>query len=101
MNLQRKNESYLLSVSDTGPGIPREAQARVFERFFRLERTDGKCDGVNSTGAGAGLGLSIAQSVAKAHGGSLSLGRSDSSGSTFIAVLPMRPPGVVNKSLVR
>jgi heavy metal sensor kinase len=101
MNLQRRNESYLLSVSDTGPGIPREAQARVFERFFRLERTDGKCDGVNSTGAGAGLGLSIAQSVAKAHGGSLSLGRSDSSGSTFIAVLPMRPPGAVNKSLVR
>jgi heavy metal sensor kinase len=91
LDVGRKNGSYMVSVTDTGPGIPREAQARVFERFFRLEKTNSTVGGANNTGAGAGLGLSIARSIAEAHGGSLSLQRSDSNGSTFVAVLPVKP----------
>lgn len=82
----------MVSIFDNGHGIPEEAQARVFERFFRLENVDPRYDSVSSMGAGAGLGLSIARSIAEAHGGSLSLARSDSNGtSLFVAVLPVNP----------
>jgi heavy metal sensor kinase len=80
LNLQRSNGSYYVSVSDTGIGIPMEAQAHVFERFYRVDRSD--------SGAGAGLGLAIARSIAETHGGRLELERSDERGSTFVAVLP-------------
>ncbi len=81
LSLQRIDGSYLVSVSDTGSGIPGEAQPHVFERFFRADQAD-------SRAAGAGLGLAIARSIAEAHGGSLSLERSDASGTTFVATLP-------------
>jgi two-component system OmpR family sensor kinase len=89
VDLRRKNGAYWLSVSDTGPGIPAEAQSRVFERFFRVD-TPRSRPGDPGIGGGAGLGLAIAQSIAQAHGGSLSLERSDSCGSTFLAVLPIQ-----------
>ena len=81
----RSGAEYALSVTDTGAGIPAELQHRVFERFFRADkaRTRGEHDG-----GGAGLGLSIARWIAEAHHGSLILVRSDSSGSTFSALLP-------------
>jgi two-component system OmpR family sensor kinase len=90
IDLQRKNGAYVVAVSDTGPGIPREAHARVFERFFRVDKPRSRSSDP-SVGSGAGLGLAIAQSIAKAHGGSLSLERSDSTGSTFVAMLPIQP----------
>ena len=73
---------YTLDVIDTGPGIPMDAQARLFDRFYRarVERTKG--DG------GAGLGLAIARWIAESHGGTIALVRSDASGSTFRIVLP-------------
>jgi heavy metal sensor kinase len=92
VDLENREGAYVLSVSDTGSGIPPEAQARIFERFFRVDKPRSRT-GEPSTGAGAGLGLAIAQSIAKAHGGSLSLERSDPGGSTFIAVLPIQGPG--------
>src|SRR5260370_2214684 len=81
LNLQRRDGCYLVSVSDTGNGIPAEAQPHVFERFFRADAADPRA-------AGAGLGLAIARSIAEAHGGSLSLERSAASGTTFVATLP-------------
>jgi two-component system, OmpR family, sensor kinase len=80
-----KNE-YALSVSDTGRGIPEELQARVFERFFRVDEARSRTE---NNGTGAGLGLSIARWIAEAHHGRLELSRSDSSGSTFTAFLPV------------
>jgi two-component system OmpR family sensor kinase len=100
VNLELKNGSYLVSVSDTGPGIQKELQARVFERFFRIEKADPRPNGANSTGAGAGLGLSIARSIAEAHRGSLSLKSSDSTGSTFVAILPVRTSSTENKPVL-
>lgn len=94
LDLERKNGLYRISVSDTGPGIPLEAQARIFERFFRLEKTGASSDGTASSGTGAGLGLSIAEWVAHAHGGSLLLERSESNGSTFVAFVPIGAPGM-------
>jgi signal transduction histidine kinase len=100
LNLELKNGSYLVSVSDTGPGIQKELQVRVFERFFRIQKVDPRSNGVNSTGAGAGLGLSIARSIAEAHRGTLSLQSSDSTGTTFVAILPIRTSNTENKSVL-
>jgi signal transduction histidine kinase len=63
-------------------------QPRIFERFFRADKTRSRSEG--DTG-GAGLGLSIARWIAEAHHGRLELTRSDSSGSTFTAYLPLGP----------
>src|SRR5882672_606042 len=69
-------------ISDTGPGIPLEAQPHVFDRFFRVDKARSRDESLN--GSGAGLGLSIAKWVAVLHGGSIVLDRSDASGSTFV-----------------
>lgn len=71
-----------IRVTDTGPGIPPEDQERVFERFFRGDRT-----GAQNAGS-AGLGLPIARWITEVHGGELRLEHSDGSGSVFIAELP-------------
>jgi signal transduction histidine kinase len=80
---------YIMEVRDTGPGIPLDAQPRIFERFYRGRATQ---DGASTRdwSAGAGLGLPIARWIAEAHGGQLDLTRSDETGSTFTARLPAR-----------
>jgi len=82
---RREENSYLLRVADSGPGIPAELQPRIFERFFRADKARSRSEG--DTG-GAGLGLSIAQWIAEAHHGRLELTRSDGSGTSFTAYLP-------------
>ena len=59
----------MLSVIDTGPGIPIAARERVFERFHREIPPDGEAHA-----AGGGLGLSIVRRIAEAHGATISLG---------------------------
>ena len=84
VGLDRADGAYRLSVSDTGPGIPTEARDRVFDRFYRAHGTRQGSDG-------AGLGLAIAQWVAEAHGGTIELARSATSGSEFCVTLPDGP----------
>jgi two-component system, OmpR family, sensor kinase len=79
-------DRYVLTVADTGPGIPAELQARIFDRFFRVDAARSRDDAEKG---GAGLGLSIARWIAEAHRGNLELTRSDSSGSVFSAFLPI------------
>jgi two-component system heavy metal sensor histidine kinase CusS len=73
-----------LRVSDDGPGVPLEVRERIFEPFFRLaaDRADG---------TGAGLGLAIGRSIARAHGGDLWVDDS-SHGARFIVRLPVSGP---------
>ena len=73
-----------LWVRDTGPGIPFEEQERVFARFYRSSARRGP--------DGAGLGLSIVQAIARAHGGRLELASVPGSGATFTVVLPLGGP---------
>ena len=77
---------YAVTVTDTGIGIPGEAQSRIFDRFFRVDSARGR-DALRSTASGTGLGLSIARWIARAHGGDLRLVRSSPQGSVFEATL--------------
>jgi two-component system OmpR family sensor kinase len=83
---RRAADEYVLSVTDTGGGIPADLQPRIFERFFRADKARSRAE---NDGGGAGLGLSISRWIAEAHHGRLELTRSDSVGSTFTAYLPM------------
>lgn len=85
LQCKRVQTEYSLSVIDTGPGIPPDAQERIFERFFRLDKARSQSQ---TERVGAGLGLSIARWIAEAHHGRLKLLRSDSSGSVFAAFVP-------------
>jgi signal transduction histidine kinase len=71
-------------VRDTGPVIPRDQQARIFEKF-------GRVDVPGASKPGTGLGLFIARSIAEAHGGSLEVASGGEPGSVFTLTLPVRP----------
>ena len=85
---RRAGAEYVLSITDTGEGIPADLQPRIFERFFRVDKARSRAE---NDGSGAGLGLSISRWIAEAHHGRLELTRSDSMGSTFTAYLPAVP----------
>lgn len=70
-----------VSVRDTGPGIRRENQARIFEKF-------GRVDIPGNSQPGTGLGLFIARSIAEAHGGTLEVSSLPREGATFVLTLP-------------
>ena len=89
VSLERDEASFRISVADDGPGISSEDQGHIFERFFRGDSS--RAHSESDTGAGAGLGLAIAREIGEMHGGSLTLLRSDPSGSTFELVLPLSP----------
>jgi two-component system OmpR family sensor kinase len=84
LDCRKQGNEYVVSVTDTGEGIPQEFQGRVFERFFRVDKARSREDGAHG---GAGLGLSIALWIAEAHRGQLELTRSDATGSTFSVIL--------------
>jgi signal transduction histidine kinase len=86
LGLEQREQGCAITVSDSGVGIPTDAQPHIFERFFRADKSHSNGDH-NGTG-GAGLGLSIARWVAEAHQGRLELEHSDERGSTFVAFLP-------------
>ena len=76
----------LLTIEDSGPGIPADQRQRVLERFHRLPSAAG------GQAPGCGLGLAIVQHVVDQHGGSLSLDVSPSLHGLHVSVrLPLRP----------
>ncbi|HJS27134.1 MAG TPA: ATP-binding protein [Actinomycetota bacterium] len=79
------NGSVDVAVADTGPGISPEDLPRVFERFYRVDRSRSRDDG------GTGIGLAIARSVVEAHGGRIWAESQPGQGSTFTFELPAAP----------
>jgi two-component system phosphate regulon sensor histidine kinase PhoR len=77
-------------VADDGIGVPAAHQARVFERFYKVDRSRARPtdDGDQLTGS-AGLGLAIVRHIAEAHGGSVGLTSAESAGSTFWIEVPL------------
>jgi two-component system phosphate regulon sensor histidine kinase PhoR len=74
----------LLSVADTGTGIPSEDLPRVFERFYRVDKARSRAIG------GTGLGLAIVKHLALAHGGEATVTSEFGKGTTFTIKLPVR-----------
>jgi signal transduction histidine kinase len=85
VELDSADGQHLVRVCDDGSGIPGDAQAHVFDRFFRADAARTRSAGAPN---GAGLGLSIAWRIARAHGGNLELTRSDARGTVFTLTLP-------------
>jgi two-component system, NtrC family, sensor kinase len=79
-----KNGSFVVSVSDTGPGIPDEERGRIFEKFHQVDGTSTKTKG------GTGLGLAIAKEIIEMHGGRIWVESIVGRGSTFRLELPVR-----------
>jgi len=80
VRLRRDNASAMFEVADTGTGIPKEYLPRIFERFVQVP---------GATGGGAGMGLSIAKSIVKTHGGTISADSELGKGSTFRFTIPL------------
>ena len=76
-----------LWVRDSGPGVAREDQDRIFDRFARAA-------GSRRRSEGAGLGLAIVRAIAEAHGGRATLASRPGAGSTFTVVVPVSGPEV-------
>ena len=73
----RKDDHICLTISDTGSGIPEEMKERIFEPFFRLDKSRSRALG------GVGLGLALVREIASVHGGSITVTSNPSGGTTF------------------
>ncbi len=80
---ERTGEWIQVSITDTGVGVPPEELARVFERFYRGDRSRSQ--------SGNGLGLSLARSIVRAHGGEITAYSRPAGGSTFAVRLRAAP----------
>jgi two-component system OmpR family sensor kinase len=90
VTLSRQDDGALLEVADAGPGMSPEDAARAFDRFYRVP-------GTAANGIGSGLGLSIVQAIAAAHGGRAQLSSDPEAGTAVRVWIPTRtgasPPG--------
>ena len=86
LGLTLDGDEAVVTVADTGIGIPTEAQGRVFERFYRVDNARSRARG------GTGLGLAIVKYVAEMHGGGVAVESELGQGSTFVARLPATEP---------
>ena len=84
--LRREGGEARIEVGDNGIGVPEDEQAELFTRFFRSSRRQ------KQEIRGSGLGLNIVESIAKNHGGKVSLDSAPGRGSTFTVDLPLAGP---------
>jgi signal transduction histidine kinase/PleD family two-component response regulator len=82
VSLRRSGASIELRVTDTGVGIPERELPHVFERFHRVEGSQGR------THEGTGIGLSLVQELVRLHGGSVRVASRPGAGSTFTVTMP-------------
>ena len=81
--VRKKKDLAELVVEDTGIGISKEEQERVFERFYRTDKSRTRKTG------GAGIGLSITRAIVQAHGGTITCESEPGTGSAFFVTLPL------------
>jgi two-component system, OmpR family, phosphate regulon sensor histidine kinase PhoR len=78
-----EGDRYVLTVSDTGPGLPEDDLTRVFERFYRVDKS-------RARPGGTGLGLAIVKHLAQVMGGTVTAGNQAGGGAVFTVRLPVR-----------
>jgi signal transduction histidine kinase len=83
----RQHNEIVITVSDTGIGIPKEDLSKIFERFYRVKRPSSQIPGT-------GLGLSIVAQIISRHSGRISVESELNKGTTFIVYLPVNPADV-------
>lgn len=83
IELEADRHDAIIRVADSAPGVPAELQQRLFERLFRTDASR------NRNSGGAGLGLSLCQSIVQAHGGQIDISDSDLGGITVTVRLPL------------
>jgi two-component system phosphate regulon sensor histidine kinase PhoR len=88
VNADVRDGQYRLAVLDTGPGIPAEDLARVFERFYRVDKS-------RARPGGTGLGLAIVRNLVHVLGGEVQAGNRETGGAIFTITLPLREIGDV------
>ncbi|MBI5965647.1 MAG: PAS domain-containing protein [Chloroflexi bacterium] len=81
LETESANGGVRFAVRDSGVGIPAESLSRIFERFYRVDKS--------RTGSGTGLGLSISKHIIEAHGGKIWAESNEGRGSTFYFVIPL------------
>lgn len=82
VNIQDKEDILIISVKDTGIGVPAEMQSMIFERFVQVDKS------ITRSKEGSGIGLSIVKSLVEMHNGTISLISEAGKGSEFIIALP-------------
>ncbi|WP_405101762.1 sensor histidine kinase [Micromonospora sp. NBC_01412] len=90
LSSRTEGERVVVAVSDTGPGIPEDERALVFERFWRAEKSRSRQTG------GSGLGLAIVRKIAEAHGGTATVSGAPGSGAVFTLHLPHTHDGSID-----
>ncbi len=89
---KRQNDHIVVTVTDTGPGIPAEHLSHLFERFYRVDKARSRQSDMSMAySSGAGLGLSIARWLVTAHGGRIEVSSQLGRGTTFTVWLPQFP----------
>ena len=83
LRLQQQEDNAVLTVSDTGVGIPQESLAHIFERFYRVDKARSRSSG------GAGLGLSIVRSMVERNNGTICVESVPQQGSVFTVTFPI------------
>ena len=83
ITLEKNQNMAIVKIKDTGMGIPKEEQKKIFKRFYRVDKSRSKETG------GVGLGLSIAEWIANAHHGRIEVESELNQGSTFTVYLPL------------
>jgi two-component system sensor histidine kinase KdpD len=85
LQVRQENGQLLLTVADSGPGLPPDLLPRIFDKFVRAP---------NAPAGGSGLGLAIVKGFVEAHGGQISAGNRPGGGAVFTISLPQKetPP---------
>jgi len=87
LSVAATSASCRIVVSDTGPGIPAEDLSHIFERFYRVDKARSRR--ANGVGSGAGLGLSIVQTLVEQNGGRITVESAPGQGARFSTEFPL------------
>jgi two-component system phosphate regulon sensor histidine kinase PhoR len=83
IDLKQEDGQLVLSIQDSGIGIPKKDVSRIFERFYAVDKSRSRSLG------GTGLGLSIVKHIVQLHGGRIDIESSPGIGTRFVITLPL------------